>query len=263
MGVWYWRPTVWWNPRAGVGPEERDWLEENYPGWNDTYGRMAGVVTQNILDARMDQTMPATLPIVCNLCQIPIVGVPGPAWSGHTGVRDHYLDHDGRRYHFCSAECRWVFTVEPSRYAGHLTLVDRLLAGQIQPPDLGWPRSTWGWPQARWATTPRGTRGLRRFDLWPQVPGPGRERPDQTLFPLISNVEGDFVLQLLPVDTDDTMDQVAEKAAFHSIRRRVAPIADGAFLRVRDQGSTTPFASDLTVAGTGLVPMACIEVFAG
>jgi len=82
------------------------------------------------------------------------------------------------------------------------------------------------------------------------------------LFPLVSNVEGDFVLQLLPVDTDDTMDQVAEKAAFHSIGRRVAAPADGTLLRVREQGSTTPFARDVTVAGSGLLPMACIEVFA-
>jgi len=81
------------------------------------------------------------------------------------------------------------------------------------------------------------------------------------LFPLVSNVEGDFVLQLLPVDTDDTMDQVAEKAAFHSIGRRVAALDAGVQLRVREQGSTTPFARELTVAGSGLVPMACIEVF--
>ena len=37
LGVWFWRPTVWWNPAAGVSPEERAWLEEKYPGWNDTW----------------------------------------------------------------------------------------------------------------------------------------------------------------------------------------------------------------------------------
>ena len=136
MGVWYWRPTVWWNPRAGVGPEERDWLEEKYPGWNDTWGRCWDEITANILAGRMELTAPATLPIVCNMCQIPIVGTPGAAWGTDVGVRDEILDHNGRRYHFCSPECRWVFQVEPARYAGHLTLVDRFLAGHIQPPDL-------------------------------------------------------------------------------------------------------------------------------
>ena len=42
------------------------------------------------------------------------------------------------------------------------------------------------------------------------------------LFPLTSNFEEDFVLQLLPVDTDHTMDEVAAAAAHHSVGRRVA-----------------------------------------
>ena len=41
------------------------------------------------------------------------------------------------------------------------------------------------------------------------------------LFPLSSNFEGDFVLQLLPVDTENTMDEVAAAAAHHSVGRRV------------------------------------------
>ena len=53
------------------------------------------------------------------------------------------------------------------------------------------------------------------------------------LFPLTSNFEEDFVLQLLAVDTDHTMDQVAAAAAHHSVGRRVAdrPIADPRNLR--------------------------------
>ena len=35
------------------------------------------------------------------------------------------------------------------------------------------------------------------------------------LFPLTSNFEGDFVLQLVAVDTDNTMDEVAAAAAVH------------------------------------------------
>ena len=81
------------------------------------------------------------------------------------------------------------------------------------------------------------------------------------LFPLVSNVEGDFVLQLLPVDDGDTMDQVAEKAAFHSVGRRVAA-QPGRVLRVRLQGESSPLDRATTVKDAGLVPMAAIEVYA-
>jgi toluene monooxygenase system protein A len=47
------------------------------------------------------------------------------------------LDHGGRRYVFCSEPCQWIFEQNPSRFAGHLNLIDRFLAGQIQPMDLG------------------------------------------------------------------------------------------------------------------------------
>lgn len=79
------------------------------------------------------------------------------------------------------------------------------------------------------------------------------------LFPLTSNFQGDFVLQLLAVDTDNTMDQVAAAAAHHSVGRRVAP-RSGNVMRVRRQGSTEPFARSATVAQSGLLPMECVEV---
>lgn len=133
LGVWFWRPTVWWNPAAGVSPEERAWLEEKYPGWNDTWGHCWDVITDSLLDGKPEQALPVTLPVVCNMCQLPINFTPGPAWK----VRDFPLTHEDRDYHFCSEGCRWVFEQEPARYKGHLSLVDRFLAGHIQPPDLG------------------------------------------------------------------------------------------------------------------------------
>ena len=42
------------------------------------------------------------------------------------------------------------------------------------------------------------------------------------LFPITGRFVGDFVPHLVAVDTDDTMDQVAEKVAVHSVGRRVA-----------------------------------------
>ena len=132
MGVWYWRPTVWWNPAAGVSPEERDWLEQKYPGWNDTWGQCWDVITDNILNDNIAMTLPETLPIICNMTNLPIVGVPGNKW----GCRDFHLDYDGRRYHFGSEVDRWIFQQEPERYKGHLSLIDRFVAGLVQPATL-------------------------------------------------------------------------------------------------------------------------------
>ena len=82
------------------------------------------------------------------------------------------------------------------------------------------------------------------------------------LFPLVSCFQGDFVLQLLPVDTDDTMDVVAEKAAFHSVGRRVRAFPSDAVLRVRTHDSQQPIGRDVTVAASGLGPMAGVVVYA-
>jgi len=46
------------------------------------------------------------------------------------------------------------------------------------------------------------------------------------MFPITGRFVGDFVPHLVAVDTDDTMDQVAEKVATHSVGRRVPKPAD-------------------------------------
>lgn len=79
------------------------------------------------------------------------------------------------------------------------------------------------------------------------------------LFPLTSNFEEDFVLQLLAVDTEHSMDEVAAAAAHHSVGRRVAP-RPGQIMRVRRQGSEEPFPRTLKVCDSGLKPMECIEI---
>lgn len=132
MGVWYWRPTVWWNPAAGVAPDQRDWLEDKYPGWNDSFGKCWDVITDNVRKGRMDLTGPATLPMICNMCNLPIVGAPGNAWN----VKDYPLVHEGRLYHFGSEGDRWCFQQDPNRYKGHMSFIDRFLAGKVQPADL-------------------------------------------------------------------------------------------------------------------------------
>lgn len=74
--------------------------------------------------------------MVCNLCQIPVVAPAGFAASYLDSPLPQILDHGGRRYVFCSEPCKWVFEQSPSRFGGHLNLIDRFLAGHIQPMDL-------------------------------------------------------------------------------------------------------------------------------
>ncbi len=79
------------------------------------------------------------------------------------------------------------------------------------------------------------------------------------LFPIHSNFERDFVIQLVPVDTDDTMDQVAEKCAHHSINRRVRPQPDKV-LRIRHHENGTLFPRSMTVAESGIRPTETLDV---
>ncbi|HEX2911064.1 MAG TPA: aromatic/alkene/methane monooxygenase hydroxylase/oxygenase subunit alpha [Chloroflexia bacterium] len=132
LGVWFWRPTVWWNPDAGVSPEERAWLKQKYPRWESQFGEHWDVITENIRKGEIANTYPETLPLTCNICHIPICSPRGfpdkPAPKTVT--------RNGRVYHFCSEPCKWIFETSPERFEGHLSIVDRFLAGQIQPPNL-------------------------------------------------------------------------------------------------------------------------------
>lgn len=79
------------------------------------------------------------------------------------------------------------------------------------------------------------------------------------LFPLTSNFEGDFVLQLVPVDTENTMDEVAAAAAVHSVGRRVRARPD-CILRVRRQDAAEFFPRTMKVSESGLKPTETIEI---
>ncbi|MBB5373371.1 toluene-4-monooxygenase system B family protein [Acidocella aromatica] len=78
------------------------------------------------------------------------------------------------------------------------------------------------------------------------------------LFPVISNFQYDFVLQLVPVDTENTMDEVAAAAAHHSVGRRVAPQPDKV-IRVRRQGDTEFFPRTAKLCETPVQPMETLE----
>lgn len=78
-------------------------------------------------------------------------------------------------------------------------------------------------------------------------------------FPINSNFQGDFVLQLVPVDTDDTMDQVAEKCAYHSVNRRVAPQPDKVMrVRLHDKGDFYP--RDMKVSDANWRPTETVDI---
>jgi toluene monooxygenase system protein A len=133
LGVWFWRPTVWWNPDGGVSPAEREWLEEKYPGWNDSFGRYWDVIGQNVRNGKPELTLPETFPMVCNMCQIPLCNPAGFAAGYLDSPSPLIHDHAGRRYTFCSKPCQWIFEQNPGRFQGHMSIIDRFLAGQIQP----------------------------------------------------------------------------------------------------------------------------------
>jgi len=78
------------------------------------------------------------------------------------------------------------------------------------------------------------------------------------LFPIISNFQFDFLLQLVPVDTDNTMDEVCAAAAHHSVGRRVAPQPDKV-VRVRRQGATEFFPRQARLHETDIQPMESLE----
>lgn len=78
------------------------------------------------------------------------------------------------------------------------------------------------------------------------------------LFPIISNFERDFVLLLVPVDTENTMDEVAAAAAHHSVGRRVAP-QPNKVIRVRRQGAKDFFPRDKRLSETDIKPMEALE----
>jgi toluene monooxygenase system protein B len=78
------------------------------------------------------------------------------------------------------------------------------------------------------------------------------------LFPVISSFQYDFVLQLVPVDTENTMDEVASAAAHHSVGRRVAPRPDKV-VRVRRQGAEDFFPRNARLSETDIQPMEALE----
>ena len=72
------------------------------------------------------------MPMLCNMCQIPISNRPGEPWK----ARAYQVDYQDRRYSFCTSVCEWIFKVDPERYKHHHSIVDRMYSGEIDPPTM-------------------------------------------------------------------------------------------------------------------------------
>jgi 1,2-phenylacetyl-CoA epoxidase catalytic subunit len=131
LGTWWYRPTLFWKPNAGVSKDERAWLNEKYPTWEETWGVLWDQIIENVNDGRIEDTLPQTLPVLCALTQLPLGSGFSPRELG-----ENQLVYQGRVYQFDSDISKWCFELEPERYAGHLGVIDRFLGGEIQPPDL-------------------------------------------------------------------------------------------------------------------------------
>ncbi len=80
------------------------------------------------------------------------------------------------------------------------------------------------------------------------------------LFPISSKFDGDFVLKLVPVDTENTMAEVALAAAEHSVGIHVRD-QPGKVIRARAEGATEPFPTDMLLSETGLDPTETVEFY--
>lgn len=82
------------------------------------------------------------------------------------------------------------------------------------------------------------------------------------MFPITGRFVGDFVPHLVAVDTDDTMDAVAEKVAAHSVGRRVAAPAEPPGYEVLFNGRVVPSSTTLAqvMAETEVQPLQWFDV---
>jgi toluene monooxygenase system protein A len=135
LGTWFFRWTLFWNPNAGVSKAEREWLCSKYPKWEQTWGPLWDQVIHNVNDGRPDLTLPTALPWICKMCNLPVGCATAPG-SVNYPVRPYKLVHNGKKYWFCSDPCRRIWWEDRNHQAHQQTIIDRLLGGAVQPPDL-------------------------------------------------------------------------------------------------------------------------------
>lgn len=121
------RATVWFD-FALPGPEERAWLGKKYPRSWDRFEPIWDRITERWREAgpEVEWYVHGATPVgFCDLCQIVLCGGTPENNTART------LEHDGRKYIFCSEPCEWIFKREPERYAAHEDVVKRILGGKM------------------------------------------------------------------------------------------------------------------------------------
>jgi toluene monooxygenase system protein A len=122
LGLYAYRTTLWFDiPMPDA--EERRWLSEKYESWERTYAPIWDTLERRWQRDGEAGSLGYALPGLCNLCQLPTLFVrPGKNTACTRTV-------DGRKYLFCSEPCRWIFDKEFPRFAGHNSVVDRIVGG--------------------------------------------------------------------------------------------------------------------------------------
>ena len=123
LGLYTYRTTLWFNV-GSPSAAERSWLNGKYPRWNEVYAPLWDQLEGRWQAEGETNTLSYGLPALCNLCQLPTLFIRPGRNTACT------LELDGRRYLFCSEPCRWIFQQEPQRFAGHKSVVDRIVAGE-------------------------------------------------------------------------------------------------------------------------------------
>jgi toluene monooxygenase system protein A len=123
LGLYAYRTTLWFDV-AMPDAREREWLNDKYPGWNETFGPHWDRLERRWATGGEADTLAYALPALCNLCQFPTLFVRPGRNTACT------LELDGRKYLFCSEPCRWIFSQESARFADHRSVVDRIVVGE-------------------------------------------------------------------------------------------------------------------------------------
>lgn len=114
----YTRKNSLWFKVFQPDAQDREWLCEKYPGWQELVGDFWDAVAEG-KNVDNDGLVP-----VCNLCHSACM-FESPDNPKIVGPY-HY---DGRVYWFCSEACKEIFEHEPLKYKDDQTIVDLVLGG--------------------------------------------------------------------------------------------------------------------------------------
>jgi len=120
------RTTLWFDPVL-PSPADRAWLESKYPRTWREFDPIWERLTERWREAGPEvewHTHGLTPVGFCALCQLVLCGGSPSSNAAQT------LEHEGKRYIFCSRPCMWIWQREPARYAAHRDVVERILSGE-------------------------------------------------------------------------------------------------------------------------------------